>query len=50
MIKEIICFIIGHKNMYIFEEPDSLVIENNNNINKVKHICFCERCHLCFWN
>jgi len=45
-----LCFFIGHKNTELFEKGDyRFFIEENQEIEKTKHIHFCQRCGLCYW-
>jgi len=44
----IICWLIGHKDMKIFE--NNFIYLNDDRLEKVEHMKLCERCKLVFWN
>jgi len=49
MIETIICMLIGHKKMHIYDFENGVSVESDL-WEKLKHIYFCERCKVCFWD
>lgn len=45
----ILCWLLGHKEINVFNGKDTIKIIGNNKIDRADNIKFCERCGLCYW-